>query len=282
MSAIFEGVSRDELVRHWYHPSRQSGLDASSAWAVNAGQTAMISSAVRAEWLNFSNEIFTHRSLVCLHELGESLRRAPEAYRQLHSPLVYKVDFAREFYVASAGLFDALSILQPLSLPSEPGASSVPDNALQRPSLSESEGPQSASIIRATGLGVLRTAFGLTLSELAEVCRVSRPQLYRWVDPHDEVALQMENRDRLNTLCDLADKWMARGLGALDQIRHAPVVAKRSLIDLLRAAELELPKIEKALDQIATRIKAAPSAYEKLRSRGLKTRPNSNQQRWDE
>jgi hypothetical protein len=80
----------------------------------------------------------------------------------------------------------------------------------------------------------IRDALDLKMSELARIFGVSRPAAYAWLDgtlPKPEI---------VRKICDLstqADSLRAAGIGRLGHFSRRPVVAGRSLVDLLNSGD---------------------------------------------
>ncbi len=89
----------------------------------------------------------------------------------------------------------------------------------------------------------IRDVFTLRMSELAQIFGVSRRAAYDWLEgatpKPDTVA-------RIYTLSKYAEELKAAGIEQIEHFVHRPVVAGRSLLDLLKSGE----SIETAIDVI--------------------------------
>ncbi len=126
---------------------------------------------------------------------------------------------------------------------------------------------------RVARLTEIQVALGTTLQALAEILRISRPQLYRWIDPNQIVRLQAESAARLERIEQLARRWSARSSSPLGGWLRERVGRERTLLDLLTAANLNIEEIDRVFEAIAQRVQNAPkSRAQRLREAGF-TRP---------
>jgi hypothetical protein len=131
-------------------------------------------------------------------------------------------------------------------------------------------------------LASVKAAFGLSISQLAQVLKVGRPTVYSWFDSETgPETLRGANRDRLNQLCKLADEWNAISQVSPGRKLTATVSETSSLLDLLSAQPLEPVRIRAAFAAISAANSAAGESAEnisnlgeKLRKRGFATPPS--------
>lgn len=104
-------------------------------------------------------------------------------------------------------------------------------------------------------LAAIKAAFGLSVSQLAEVLHVKRPTIYSWFDAENAPsALRSANKERLSILCRLADDWNKRNKTPPGALLTAIVVGEASLLDLLSATTLSDAAVYKAFDALAERM----------------------------
>src|SRR3989344_1479097 len=123
---------------------------------------------------------------------------------------------------------------------------------------------------RVERLTEIQAKLGLSMQMLAEVLRISRPQLYKWFDVENSISLQKNSIRRLNEVEQLAQKWSAISAAPLKSWARERIDGGRSLLDLLTAEPLPTAEIEHAFLQIAARIAQAPkSRSARLREAGF-------------
>lgn len=120
----------------------------------------------------------------------------------------------------------------------------------------------------------IQATFGVSIQMLAEILRVSRPQLYKWLDANRAIELQGGSRDRMGIIEELAEYWRS-----LTQRPLGPWVkegrAAASLLALLCADPLDNEEIRRAMTTQAELIsRAAKSRSERFREAGFQRRPS--------
>jgi hypothetical protein len=111
--------------------------------------------------------------------------------------------------------------------------------------------PLSVGRIRASKLAEIQGAFGLTTQALAAVLNVSRAQLYKWLNPDNETALQEANVRRISTVLQLAQRWAELTPLPLSAVAHEPLPEGKSIMTLLSAAEIDLEQVATAMNVLA-------------------------------
>lgn len=53
----------------------------------------------------------------------------------------------------------------------------------------------------------IKSAFGMTMIQLAQALQVERQTVYQWLDDNQIVSMQTRNKDRLNLLFEYATQW---------------------------------------------------------------------------
>ncbi len=126
-------------------------------------------------------------------------------------------------------------------------------------------------------LAVIRTAFPLQISQIAEILGVSRPTIYAWIG--DEQQPQPRCQDRLNQIYSLAEFWNNRcNLPAPEKIFESPDSAGVSLIDMLKAASINVATVKNRLEDIVRSVKSSKrlGIVESARLRGFKLPAEGN------
>ena len=120
----------------------------------------------------------------------------------------------------------------------------------------------------------IQAAFGVSIQMLAEILNVSRPQLYKWLDPAKDIALQDASRSRLDSVKELADYW-----GGLTQQPLGPWLKEGGeaapLLALLCEDPLPVDAIRREMAAQSNRVSEAQKSHsERLRDAGFRRRPS--------
>ncbi len=109
--------------------------------------------------------------------------------------------------------------------------------------------PAQAAVSVSQSLAVIRAAFSLQISQIAEILDVSRPTIYAWINQEQQP--QIRHRDRLKNIFVLAKFWNTKStvpLGA--EVLLAPDAAGATLIDCLKAPEINLDRLKDRLQAL--------------------------------
>jgi hypothetical protein len=123
-------------------------------------------------------------------------------------------------------------------------------------------------------LAVIKAAFGLSISQLAQVLRVKRPTIYSWFDTQTGPdALRGANKNRLHDLFGLAQTWNQKSSSPPG--RHLD-----SLLELLSAPALDHPSIHAAFQGLVQTVEREKlmvrrTYAERLRQKGYAEVPQS-------
>lgn len=154
-------------------------------------------------------------------------------------------------------------------LESGSAASSNLPAALTQPVVSR---PSAAARYRVERLTSLEAALGMSKQELADVLRISRAGLYKWLDESHDVKLQEGNAARLSQLGRIATAWQRRTPLPLSAVKHEEVNGT-TILAMLTAEELDEKSIVGALDEVLSRVKNRPkSPSQRLADAGFKRR----------
>lgn len=137
--------------------------------------------------------------------------------------------------------------------------------------------------LRVGRLTTVQAAFGLSSTELASVCRVSRAALYKWLASDESLHLSPANWSRLSNLAKLAEDWNEQSSSPPGQLLREPFESGETLLFLLSAHQLDHGAIHALFAKLAAMLsKRPPRRDEKLRNAGIKTRPLIGQLQKDE
>jgi len=137
--------------------------------------------------------------------------------------------------------------------------------------------------LRVGRLTIVQAAFGLSSTELAGVCRVSRAALYKWLASDESLHLSPANWSRLSDLAKLAEEWNEQSNSPPGQLLLEPFSSGETLFSLLSGHQLDHGAIHSLFGKVAAMLsKRSPRRDEKLRQAGIKTRPLIGQLQKDE
>jgi len=126
---------------------------------------------------------------------------------------------------------------------------------------------------RVARLTEIQASFGLPMRTLAEVLRISRPQLYKWFDTSAAIQLRGESAARLNAVERLAELWSMHTVSPLGPWLHEQVAGGQSLYDLLTQVDLSAADIESGFDTVTARIAQMPKTRsQRMREAGFTRR----------
>lgn len=108
-----------------------------------------------------------------------------------------------------------------------------------------------AALTPASVLDMVRSVFGLNISETAEVLGITRQTAYQWIKLTDmEQVRAHENRDRLKQLYCAAQSW--QNLPPLKgRWLYALLPAGNTVLDLLKAPQIDLISLQTAYQAVA-------------------------------
>lgn len=108
-----------------------------------------------------------------------------------------------------------------------------------------------AALTPASVLDVVRTVFGLNISETAEVFGITRQTAYQWMKLTDmEQVRAHENRDRLKQLYCAAQSWQNHP-PLKGRWLYALLPAGNTVLDLLKAPQIDLIALQSAYQTVA-------------------------------
>lgn len=110
--------------------------------------------------------------------------------------------------------------------------------------------PAQVAVSVSERLAVIRAAFSLQISQIADILEVSRPTIYGWISQGQQP--QPRHRDRLNNIYALAKFWNTKSavpLGA--EAMLAPDAAGETLIDCLKDTDINLDTVEDRLQALS-------------------------------
>jgi len=144
------------------------------------------------------------------------------------------------------------------------------------PALSaEQEPDRHANVgLRLGRLVTVKAAFGLSNTDFAAVCRVSRAALYKWLSQDETLHLSPGNWQRLSELANLASDWNKISSSPPSQLLNEPLEGGITLLSLLSTPQLNQGAIHDAMKKLADMLpQRPPRRDEKLRQAGIKPRP---------
>jgi hypothetical protein len=118
-------------------------------------------------------------------------------------------------------------------------------------------GPDGRVANLVAALSLIERVFGLNVTQLGEICGVTRKAVYDWQAGSVPRPAKIE---RIYALRRAALDWERAGFGAPGARLRAPVLGDRSLFDLLRAEPLDLEAIHFAGSRLSLERESAPTA----------------------
>jgi DNA-binding transcriptional regulator YiaG len=115
---------------------------------------------------------------------------------------------------------------------------------------SESRNDSSAFPSHNEIIAAIRSSLSLQIKELAEILRVQRPTVYSWIK--NEVEPSPTNRERLQYLYRIARKWKQLCNLPADSLIRSTGADGHSVLELLKADEVDQTAIIKRLEGLAT------------------------------
>lgn len=137
--------------------------------------------------------------------------------------------------------------------------------------------------LRVGRLTTVQAAFGLSSTELAGICRVSRAALYKWLASDESLHLSPANWSRLSDLAKLAEDWNKQSSSPPGQLLIEPIESGETLLSMLSAHQLDHGAIHSLFGKLTAMLsQRSPRRDEKLQKAGIKTRPLIGQLQKDE
>jgi DNA-binding transcriptional regulator YiaG len=128
--------------------------------------------------------------------------------------------------------------------------------------------------LRVARLAGIQASFGLTAKALAEVLRITRPNLYKWLDASKDITPQGANRQRLNTIERLAKMWRERSDAPLSSVAHEPLGEGHTVLDMLTEEGLNEDTVATAFDALVEKLQGKPKTLsQRMAEAGFKRRP---------
>lgn len=144
-----------------------------------------------------------------------------------------------------------------------------------KPQTREAQDLQAEAQRRVQRLVAIQAALGLTMQDLAAALNLSRPQLYKWLDPSQDVRLQEAKRQRLDTVERIAKAWQARSAAPLRAVAHEPLANGHTVFEPLAADAIDEAKVKAAFDELTAKLQAQPKTRSQLLAEaGFKRRPS--------
>ena len=148
--------------------------------------------------------------------------------------------------------------------------------ALQKSEPDSKPAPSAAALLRVGRVTSLQAVLGLSIQDLAQVLRMSRPGLYKWLDATRDLNLQEASRDRLTAIERLAKSWRDRTPAPLASVATDVLANGHTMIALLAVEHLDEGAIFAGFDELAAKLSGrAKSRSQKLADAGFGRRPSA-------
>lgn len=118
----------------------------------------------------------------------------------------------------------------------------------------------------------VESAFGLNVTELSKCLKVSRQGIYDWRRQLTRMpAIRQENRERVERLTALADKWWEKvGLPLPRHLRRTPVNGRETLCEILSHDDIIGEEVDRALEVLIELALLEKSKMQSSSSNGAK------------
>jgi len=128
--------------------------------------------------------------------------------------------------------------------------------------------------LRAQRLVKIKAAFGMSNSDLARICRISRTQLYKWLSSDESLQLTPANWQRLGDLERIAQDWNELTSSPARDLLNERIHGRTTLISLLASQKLDNGAIRAAIEKLAKTVSSHPLRRdERLHQRGVQPKP---------
>jgi hypothetical protein len=173
---------------------------------------------------------------VFVEEQSDPFQGVPRVWMLLNPATLY----SREGHSATTGVCIVITKNQ-IDLPEAPAAMEFNLEAALPP----------VAISPASVLDGVRAAFGMNISETAEVFGITRQTAYQWMKLTDmEQVRSHENRDRIKQLYGAAQSWQNHP-PLKGRWLHALLPAGNTVLDLLKDPQLDLDALQAAYKALA-------------------------------
>ncbi len=129
--------------------------------------------------------------------------------------------------------------------------------------------------LRVKRLARIQAAFGLPLQTLADILKVSRAQVYKWLDESNTVAPQQEKAKRLAVMESLAEQWIDKSSTPLFRLMREPIAGGGTVLDLLGSETIDEQTIGRTFVELAAKLGQRPKSLgARMREAGFQRRPS--------
>ena len=147
---------------------------------------------------------------------------------------------------------------------------------------SKSEDSASAKL-RIERLASIQAALGVSSQAFAEILRISRQGLYKWLDASKDTTLQEANRLRLTSVERIAKRWRQQSVAPLNTVIHETLTNGRTLFEILTDKELDEARVGDTFSELLDKLNRKPrSLSQKMAEAGFTRRPTGRVSRDDE
>lgn len=134
-------------------------------------------------------------------------------------------------------------------------SATTPDRSISRATAKDTA-PAPVAQSPAERVSQIKAAFGLTISQLAQVLQVQRQTIYDWVDEENPRQIQEQKRERLAAIQRLANQWNALCPWPAGKGVAAYSVDGDTLLDVLSADVLDEARLQRVMRGLSEQVKA--------------------------
>ena len=137
--------------------------------------------------------------------------------------------------------------------------------------------------LRVERLASIQAALGVSSQALAEILRISRQGLYKWLDGSKDVTLQEANRLRVASVERIAKRWREQSVAPLNTVIHETLISGRTLFEILTDEEVDEVRVGDTFSELLDKLNRKPkSLSQKMVEAGFTRRPTGRAVRDDE
>ena len=126
--------------------------------------------------------------------------------------------------------------------------------------------------IPADSIAYIQSAFAFPMRVVAQVLGISPTQLYKWLDAKSKVDLHESSQRRLDSIYQLASRWLRYSELPIGKDRKLPAFGGRTIVDLLSADQLDTDAINEAFVKLGSHKSRNVSRSQRLLARGITPR----------
>lgn len=135
--------------------------------------------------------------------------------------------------------------------------------------------PNAAARIRVERLATIQAGLGLSILDLANVLKISRQGLYKWLDGSSDAKLQDANRKRLAAVERIAKQWCDESTTPLSVVAKETLANGNTVFAMMSADDIEEAAVISSFPELKNMLADKPKTRsQKLADAGFQRRPS--------